>query len=289
MTKKIFVAVAISIFSTQIETATFGDDLFSAASFRKHVAKLKLRMPTGDFKIVIQKPFVVVGDDSKEIVERWASGTIQWTIDRIKKQYFSKEPEAIIDIWLFKNKDSYQRNCEHIVGYKPHTPYGFYSSTKRAIIMNITTGGGTLVHEIVHPYIESNFPECPAWFNEGLASLYEQCRDNDGKIWGSTNWRLRNLQLQIESDRLPSLEALCKTTAEEFYNSQQGDNYAQARYLCFYLQEKNLLGKFYRSFNKNVRHDSSGLQALKDVLQSNDLKKFDDHWRAFCLKLRFPE
>ena len=24
--------------------------------------------------------------------------------------------------------------------------------------MNISTGGGTLVHEIVHPFIEANFP-----------------------------------------------------------------------------------------------------------------------------------
>jgi len=28
-----------------------------------------------------------------------------------------------------------------------------------------------LVHEIVHPFMRANFPECPAWFNEGLASL----------------------------------------------------------------------------------------------------------------------
>ena len=26
-----------------------------------------------------------------------------------------------------------------------------------------TTGGGTLVHEIVHPFLRANFPECPAW------------------------------------------------------------------------------------------------------------------------------
>ena len=50
--------------------------------------------------------------------------------------------------------------------------------------MNIDTGGGTLVHEIVHPFIAANFPECPAWFNEGLASLYEQCGDHRGPDLG---------------------------------------------------------------------------------------------------------
>ena len=40
--------------------------------------------------------------------------------------------------------------------------------------MNIGPGPGTLSHELVHPYMEANFPNVPAWFNEGLASLYEQ-------------------------------------------------------------------------------------------------------------------
>ena len=46
--------------------------------------------------------------------------------------------------------------------------------------MNIATGGGTLVHEIVHPFVEANFPGCPTWFNEGLGSLYEQSAERKG-------------------------------------------------------------------------------------------------------------
>ena len=30
---------------------------------------------------------------------------------------------------------------------------------------------------MVHPFVEANFPDCPAWFNEGLGSLYEQCAE----------------------------------------------------------------------------------------------------------------
>ena len=39
--------------------------------------------------------------------------------------------------------------------------------------MNSATALGTLSHELVHPYMETNFPNVPSWFNEGLASLYE--------------------------------------------------------------------------------------------------------------------
>ena len=51
----------------------------------------------------------------------------------------------------------------------------------------VATGGGTLVHEIVHPFMRANFPECPAWFNEGMGSLYEQCSEVNGRIAGLTN------------------------------------------------------------------------------------------------------
>lgn len=260
---------------------------FSDADYKRHLAKLDKDLPDG-FHLVVQKPFVVIGDDTPQMVEKWAQGTVKWTVDRIRKQYFKKDPRHIVNIWLFKNKRSYQKHCKSIVGYDPHTPYGFYSSEKRAIVMNISTGGGTLVHEIVHPFIESNFETCPAWFNEGLASLYEQCRDKDGQIWGSTNWRLRGLQLAIKSDSLPTFQELCDTTTREFYDGEKGDNYAQARYLCYYLQEKGLLNHYYHSFHRHAKTDPTGYKTLVQVLGETDMNDFEQRWKEFCLKLRFP-
>ena len=39
------------------------------------------------------------------------------------------------------------------------------------------------MHELVHAFIEGTSPACPASFNEGLASLYEQCGEHRGRIW----------------------------------------------------------------------------------------------------------
>ena len=46
-----------------------------------------------------------------------------------------------------------------LFGDEPETPYGYFSAEHQALIMNIATGGGTLVHEIVHPFMEANVPE----------------------------------------------------------------------------------------------------------------------------------
>lgn len=179
---------------------------FTAADYAQEVMRAKRMAPEG-FTIMIQKPYVVVGNESPASVKRWATGTISWASRLLKQDYFTEDPDEILAIWLFKDKETYDKYTEEIFGDAPDTPFGYVSYRHRAMIMNIATGGGTLVHEIVHPYVASNFPECPSWFNEGLASLYEQCGEYRGKIWGRTNWRLEGLQKGIEKKRKEAAEA----------------------------------------------------------------------------------
>lgn len=58
-------------------------------------------------------------------------------------------------------KKSYEENTAKLFQCKPTTPFGYYSHADRALVMNIATGGGTLVHEIVHPFMASNFASSP--------------------------------------------------------------------------------------------------------------------------------
>jgi hypothetical protein len=258
----------------------------SDTDFARHVKALKERTSDEPFTMVVSRPFVVIGDDSPQAVRRHAKELVQWTVRKIKEAYFENDPGEILDIWLFKDKESYEKHLDTIFHTQPHTPYGYYSHAERALIMNIDTGGGTLVHEIVHPYMAANFPTCPAWFNEGLASLYEHCGEENGRICGYTNWRLAGLQTAIRDKELPPFETLCSTTTEEFYEKDRGANYAQARYLCYYLQQKGLLQEFYRRFRANCQEDPTGYQTLQEVLGRNDMAAFQKEWEAYVLKLR---
>ncbi len=260
---------------------------FTSADYAQHIIELKRRLPGKEFKVLVEPPFVVVGDESTARLRQRSERTVRWATKRLKDSYFSKDPNQILDIWLFKDKVSYETNTIHLFGSLPTTPYGYYSSTDGALVMNISTGGGTLVHEIVHPFIESNFPACPSWFNEGLGSLYEQSSSRDGKIIGLTNWRLAGLQRAIKAGSVPSFGQLCGTTTNEFYRADPGTNYAQARYLCYYLQEHGLLRKFYHDFVKNHKADPSGYQTLKQTLKVDDMDAFKKDWEAYVMKLRF--
>ena len=260
---------------------------FSPADYAGHIYRLRARLPSSKFHIVVSKPFVVVGDLSTAELQTRATGTVKWAVERLKAEYFRKDPDQILDVWLFKDEVSYKRYTKELFGDRPTTPYGYYSRRHRALIMNIATGGGTLVHEIVHPFMAANFAECPAWFNEGLASLYEQSGDREGRIRGFTNWRLRGLQKSIGDQRVPPFRTLCETTSDEFYRKDPGTNYAQARYLCYYLQQRGLLRKYYHEFRRSASDDPSGHKTLVRVLGNPDMRTFQKEWEGFVLKLRF--
>ncbi|MCP5108826.1 MAG: hypothetical protein GY950_35915 [bacterium] len=254
------------------------------ADYTNHIAQLKKKVP-GGFTIVIQEPFVVIGNERPAAVRRRAEKTVKWATDRLKRMYFEKDPAHIIDIWLFKNSRSYKKYTWEIFKIKPNTPFGFSSPRHNALIMNIATGGGTLVHEIVHPFVAANFPRCPAWFNEGLGSLYEGCRGKGKEIIGLVNWRLPSLREAVRRNRVPSFKVFMSTTAHEFYREDPGTNYAQARYLCYYLQEKGLLKTFYHKFRAGCKTDPTGYETLKTVLGETDMTAFKKKWERYILQL----
>ncbi|MET0645105.1 MAG: hypothetical protein ABW208_00705 [Pyrinomonadaceae bacterium] len=258
---------------------------FNDADYARHVEQLKQKLPSREFEIVIEKPFVVVGDGGRGAVEEHARGTVRWAVTLLKKDYFTNDPKNILDIWLFKDSASYNKHAASLFGREPTTPYGYYSPAHKALVMNIETGGGTLVHEIVHPFVEANFPDCPPWLNEGLGSLYEQSGEEDGHIRGYTNWRLPGLQRAIRRGGLNSFQKLLAMDGGAFYGDAQGNNYAQARYLCYYLQEHGLLTRFYRDFHAARAADPTGFDTLKKVLGETDMDAFQKKWERFVLGL----
>lgn len=260
---------------------------FTDEELARHLRELGPRVPTG-FTVVVEPPFVVLGDESAEVVRGRAATTVRWSVVRLKRDFFDRDPLEIIDIWLLASEASYRRNALAIFGDEPDTPYGYYSVENRAMVMNIETGGGTLVHEIVHPFMRANFPAAPSWFDEGLGSLFEQSADRDGHIVGLTNWRLAGLQEAIAAGRLPRFEELIASSDREFYDEDPGTNYAQARYLLYYLQQHGLLVRYYREFLAAHRADPSGLATLEAVLGVDDVPAFQRKWEAWVMELEFP-
>jgi len=245
-------------------------------------AALKKRLAGQRYTVLVEPPFVVIGDEPPQRV-RDRARFVRWVVRLLEQDYFATRPTKVIEVWLFRDESTYRRGAKRFWGAEPSTPYGYYSSHDGVLVMNIGPGAGTLSHEIVHPYIEANLPDAPAWFNEGLASLYEQPREREGHLWGTTNWRLPALQKMIRERTLPSLASLISTTPEGFYGASY-DSYAYARFVCQYLQDHGKLRAFYRTLAADTE-DRTGRRALETVL-GQDLATFDPVFRRWALALR---
>lgn len=259
----------------------------TAADYAQHIRALKEKLPAG-FTIVLSPPFVVVGNDEEKNVEEYAERVVAWAVRLLKASYFERDPDTIIDVWLFKDDDSYRHYCKALFDEDPETPYGFYSADDHALLMNISTGGGTLVHEIVHPFMEANFPTAPPWLDEGLGSLYEQCDEQDGKIVGLVNWRLTGLQRDIRRLRLPTFKSLTAANRKAFYSGKHSNTgYGQSRYLLYYLQEKGKLGAFYHRFYKARHYDPTGYFTLQTILGESEMLDFQRRWEKWVMQLHY--
>jgi hypothetical protein len=243
---------------------------------------LEKKLAGEHFVVMVQPPFVVVADDTAGAVKK-QTNFLHWTTELIEKDFFAKRPDKVLEVWLFKNEKTYRKGAKKFFNDDPNTPYGYYSPDANALIMNMGPGAGTLSHELVHPYMEVNFPEGPSWFNEGLASLYETPREKAGHIVGAINWRLPNLKSEIRAKTLPELATLMSTTREGFYEAQF-DAYAYSRYLLMYLQEQGKLRDFYTKFLADTK-DRTGQTALAVVL-GEDLATFEPKWRKWVLALK---
>lgn len=247
----------------------------------KHVSNMELRR---------EAPFIVVADGGEPALERGAD-TVRWAADKLEADFFARRPATVLPVFLFKDSASYTRGVAALTGEEPDTPYGFYSHAHGGLFMNIATGGGTLVHEIVHPYVEADFPAAPAWLNEGLGSLFEQSAERDGHIVGLTNWRLAGLQKAIAQGRAPTLDKLTHLTDLQFYADDSGVNYAAARYLLYYLQEQGRLHELYHSFRAAAADDPSGYKSLLATLAAlgeEDVTAFEAKWHRFVAALVYP-
>ena len=259
----------------------------SKFDYDKKITELR-NILTDDFILKGHSSFLVASNLSETETDNFIYNTIQKSEECFYNNYFEKKTDELITIFLFKDDKTYNYWAEKLYDDKNISPYGYYKPSEKTMLMNIATGGGTLVHELTHAFVRYDFPDIPSWFNEGLGSLYERCSLSGGNITGYVNWRLPGLQEAINNKSYTSLSKLVKTSDDEFYGENSGFNYAQARYLCYYLQEQGLLKKFYKTFRDRFSEDNSGIKILEEILNT-DLKSFDTNFKKFVLSLELKD
>jgi len=241
-----------------------------------------------DYIVEREGVFLVAGNLPRARFDAIRDHTIRLCSEVLWRSYFTKRPDYPIAIYLFADDASYREGAARIFGDRSVSHYGYYRPWDQTMVMNVGTGTGTLVHELTHALLKPDFPDCPTWFEEGLASLHEQCSVTPAALTGLVNWRLPGLQKAIAAGQLVPLAKLVATTNAEFRGANEGLHYAEARYLVMFLQHKGLLPRFYRQFRDGAKEDPTGAKTLAAVA-GKSLPELEVEWVAWVKALRFPQ
>jgi Protein of unknown function (DUF1570) len=217
--------------------------------------------------------------------QRWVHSWLQAQNGR-----FSKAPERAVSIYIFPDSYRYETFCKKATSAACISPYRFYLPSTRTIVMH---GGadGTLSHELVHPFVESDFPTAPTWLNEGIASLFEgPSLPKPGEIHGTTNWRLPRVQKALrskdEKDDV-TLSALFTMNDSQFRDVKEDLHYSMARFFCQWLDRKGKLWDFYHAYRDHAENDPKGTKAFLGTLETGmTLETANAEWTQWVLSLR---
>ncbi len=136
--------------------------------------------------------------------------------------------------------------------------------------LGVTIGGRAYDHLLFHSvFTYSNWEHVHLCHSESFEALSTGLQDALHLAGG--------VPTRVRSD---------STTTREFYDDGRGTNYAQARYLCYYLQDRGLLVKYYHAFVKNADKDPTGYDTLKTILGERDMAAFQKRWEEYVLKLK---
>ena len=262
-----------------------GDSIYLEFKFVIEDLESKL---SDEFIIKQHMYYVVVSNLSESETDQLINHTITATTECLYNDYFEKTPTEVTTIFLFEGDKSYRSWAKKLYDDYDLSRFGCYKPSERVMLMNISTGSGTLVHEMTHALVRYDFPDIPSWFNEGLGSLYERCSLNNGEILGYVNWRLPDLKDAIEDGSYTSLKKLLNTSDDEFYGDNSGFNYAQARYLCMFLQEKGMLRAYYKAFRDSYADDKTGRNTLEKIY-GKDLAELEKDYLDWVKTLTYND
>ena len=259
-----------------------------AADREKRIKAAKDELGSKTQTAIVSDIFVVIGPPG------WQGPQFEQSVALMRSSMagfmngrFGKKPKEAISVYLFGEKTGYESFCTQKFNAPCIAHFGFYSPGERYMVMNAGLGLGTLTHEIVHPLVETDFPHAPTWINEGIASVFEQPQiPRPGEIHGGKNWRhpyLKRTLLSADKDRA-RLDSLFSMSDATFRGEWEGLNYATARYVCQWLDERKQLWPFFQKWRDDYANDRTGEKSFTAVTGMT-LAEANAAWTKWTLAL----
>ena len=221
---------------------------------------------------------------------------LQLTANSHAKNLFTKKPDYYLSVVICSGGQAFTR----LLGAAYARAAGAYVHAHKTLYVRIDTGIGTVTHEFTHALhwadaLARKQDMQPQWIVEGFGTLYEsptftKAGEIRSHLSWQHHWRLPGLQQSIQNGTYKGFKNV-------FYNWSAvniAHAYQIVKYLFLYLQEEDLLYKFYKEYTKTYPDDPSAsnttaaaVKALEKVL-GKKIDEFETEWKNWVLTLNKP-
>lgn len=231
----------------------------------------------GNFRTVKFRYFLIFSNLEDRLTYPLINEDIRNTSEAMLNNYIEKRPDGVTAVFIFRDMDSYKDFSlkEMKMEESDLSPYGYYKISRNSIVVRFVSWKGSTSHETTHAMLQNDFPEIPAWFNEGLAALHEKSVYTNSKLVGDFSWRILALRRAFNENNYLPLRHLMTTNDDELYGGRSSFYYAQSRYALMLLQEKGLLEDYYKIFRDTYSKDHTGIKQF-EKLTGMSIEKYDE-------------
>lgn len=192
-------------------------------------------------------------------------------------------PDAWVSVVLPTPKDFFRLVFSDGVG-------GYFDRDRKRLVTQDLGPG--LRHEFLHVlhwrHADRLGQRHPLWIMEGLACLLEDVEMPGAPASGAftikPSWRTNIARRLARNGGLMPLERFTSLPDEKFMSERPRANYAQARALCMFLNERGKLALWFRAYTEDHAQDPTGRRALEAAFDL-PLKRIESEFRAWAAKI----
>lgn len=137
--------------------------------------------------------FLVITTRNSYIEPKVVATNMEKVLTYFKNAFELYAPDDYITIYLAPQKRDVRTYIGKLYTSKTSfSPLGFSNFYDNSILawLYSSEAVGTIKHELIHLLLRYKFNFTPVWFEEGLATLYEESRfDSSSSLQGKPNWR----------------------------------------------------------------------------------------------------
>jgi hypothetical protein len=196
-------------------------------------------------------------------------------VDHVRRNFFNADRGYPIRVFICQDESKFVQFMHHDLEIQDPSDYGIYLFSGKLLATYEDSGLGTFAHEAMHPLLEENLPDSPAWAVEGVPTFFEKFYgywkgEQLVLYWGFQNpWRIRELGLELTQLDL-------KRIVSENGRPEQSES--KLRMAAVFLWEQGRLKRFLRLVEANNR---LGYPTYFEAAMGMPMEKITPIWQSY--------